>query len=260
MPLLDNVGGGTTYPTAVDYYMAMTGNSAEQFYNLPEDGIQGWIDAWNIWKDANGQTTPPVTTPPVTTPPVQGGTNVPTSDSEAFGPFTQYLARLGIGATGGGPAAGYQRKLYDPLRTLYGLEQTFAPVTKATPGLWNNYLEGNTYAGNPSLIYGRAGDILSQLYGAGQAQRESLGASFSPEFEGESAVRAVPRETQQALLYQALVPKLGYLGSQRVANRLGTEEDIWLAQQGAAAGATTSQPTSGFFDYLVNKYGLSRFF
>jgi len=197
---------------------------------------------------------PPPTAPPYVPP--AGGVG-----QAEYGPYTQYLAQIRRGAAEYGPAAGYERGLYDPLRTLFGLEETFAPPMGAAfpeqtgPGKWGDYL-GRGYAGvgGQQSMYDRAGEILRQQMRLTPAERASAGVSWAQTldpFSQELAYGedAVDLGTQQALLMQALSPSYGIRGARRFATRLPREQEIWQQERGAGS-------QEGFLDYLNAKYGL----
>ena len=177
---------------------------------------------------------------------------------EEFGRYQQYLARLGLGATGGGPGARYQSDLYDPYSTLYGLEETTAPLTRRDPGSYEDYLL--TRGAGAKDIYHRAGGILRSLYGAGEQARVGAGLGFGTQYGEGGLPESAPTEVmsgaqQRALMGLALRPYFGLEGSSRFANRLPVEEQQYLEQQ--RRGTATSP---SFLDYIRQKYGLGRFF
>ena len=170
----------------------------------------------------------------------------------AYGPFTQYLQRLGIGATGGGPAGGYLRSLYDPLQSLYAQEQIYAPLMGSTPGGWGDYL-GEGYTGVPRTMYDRARQILRQLMATPYEKRAEMGLTWEPTYpEGGGEGREVSQSSQQALLQQALAPIWGYGGAGRFQQRLPVEEQIWLQRKAEGEGKS-------FLEWLRDKYNLARF-
>lgn len=180
--------------------------------------------------------------------------------SAAYGPFQQYLAARGLPAVGGGPAAQYQRNLYDTMRNIYALRQKFFPITKEAPGLWEDYARADQ--GRPLSMNDftwRAGDIMRDLYAAGPQRRAEEGlrfgiTGFDPDTEAEE--RDITQQEQQELMSLALRPYLGGLGARMFSRRLPQQEQQFLEQQrlGTAAGQ------GGFLEYLRDKYGLGRFF
>lgn len=187
-------------------------------------------------------------------PPPSGG------DQPEYGPYTQYLAQIGRGAAEYGPAAGYERGLYDPLRGLYEAEQRFAPVgmaqggATAGPGEWSSYMQqGGAGIGGQANMYNRASALLKQQMGLTPAERSAYGVSWAPTFsETGDAGYDVSPEMQKLLLQMGTRSAYGARGSQRFASQLPREREIWLQEQ-------TAGSQEGFLDYLNAKYGLGSF-
>ena len=209
--------------------------------------------------------TPPTTTPyvpPTTTPYVSPTTSTyvpPTTPTTAMtlteggemGPFAQYLKAVGLGAGYMSPSQRYLESLYEPLRGLFGLEQTFAPLTGMQQGYWGNYMQ--PYLGGVQSMFGRSGDILSSLFGATPGQRGELGYSFEPAYNplsGQTEYEGEGMGTLQDLLTYALRSRWGFQGAGRFASRLPQLQQQWERQQ----------PEMGFIDYLKSKYGLGGMF
>jgi hypothetical protein len=182
-------------------------------------------------------------------------------DPAGTSPYTQYLAAQGLlGERTFSPAEGYRRGMYEPLRSIYGLEQTLAPALGSTPGLWQNYMGGFGDARSlPGNIYNRASALLRGLYGLGGAGREAAGVGFSPQYlEGDEVIPpGVSQAQQSALFSQALRPQFGFQGAQRFASRLPVEQNLW-EQQAAVGGGGGGGGT--FLDWIRDKYNLGRFF
>jgi len=237
--------------------MSPVKKGAALYYDPTEAMPEGYAAALAQYMAGKGQTFPsPTGTTGGETPMAMGGT--PRAVGAEYGPYTQYLMRLGLG--GGGymtPAQRYQASLYDPLQALYGLEQRFvgAPGMGAAPGEWGDYI-GRGYAYNPAEMYGRAGGMLGGLMGMSPAQREEYGMTWGvgyPELgAGEPERLGLSMAEQQALVGMALRPSWGPYGAQRMAGRLPQEEQLWMQQQ--AQGEVIS-----FLDYLRRKYNMGRY-
>jgi hypothetical protein len=163
------------------------------------------------------------------------------------GNLSQYLMHWNLPPTGGGPGGAYDRDLFSPYERSYGLEQIFAPVTRALPGTFADYLM-NQPTGTEA-IYGRAREIMSSLYGAGQAERARLGLTFEA---GQGLSRIQPLS---CLLELALRPYFGSTGGPRIASRLPVEQELFAEEQRQGRATAPS-----FLDYLREKYDLGRFF
>jgi len=172
--------------------------------------------------------------------------------TQGAGPFTEYLRRLGLG--GGGywnPAQRYQASLYDPMRTLFQQEQTFAPLTGGIPGggYWGDFM--GQYLNQPRAVAQRAGGVLGSLFGATPGQRGELGLGFEPAYgeAGQDIDTGEGMSTLQALIAQALRPQWGAYGGARFAQQLPQMQQQWQLS-----------PQQTFLDYIKNKYGLGGMF
>ena len=172
-----------------------------------------------------------------------------------YGPFTQWLSKFGLGATGGGPAGAYMRSLYNPARELWQQEQIYAPLLGTQPSEWGPYL-GASYTGEPGKMYAQAGQTLRGLMGATPEQREAMGMTWGATFPEEgmgTPEREIPQTAQQSLLGLAMRGAWGPVGASRFKTRLPVEEDIWLQQR------AKGEPKS-FLDWLRDKYSLGKYF
>ena len=172
-----------------------------------------------------------------------------------------------LGATGGGPGAAYQRSLYNPYRTLYELEarppgggaDEGAPLARLPGGqeqTFGDYLL--TRGKQPSDIYGRGRELLSQLYSLGPTGRTERDLDFEVSYPEEGAGTGTTgtglnMSNLRDLLGLGLRPFMGSAGASGLSRRIPREQEMY--SEALSRNATSG----GFLDYLRNKYNLGRF-
>ena len=178
-------------------------------------------------------------------------------DPAEYGPFTQYLRSRNLGATGGGPAGQYQRGQYEPLRDVYELADLFAASTNKPPGPFGQYLLGNR--GGVRESYGRAGDVLRDLYAAGPEARNLASQRFGVTgFDPETGdtERDLSTATQRKFLRYALSPYFGVRGAAHLTGATNFDRLEKMHKEAQSLGGQVP----GFLDYLKQKFNLGRYF
>ena len=180
-----------------------------------------------------------------------------TDQSAEYGPFTQYLRSRNLGATGGGPAGQYQRGQYEPLRDVYELADLFKASTQKGPGPFAEYLLANR--GGAREAYGRAGDVLRDLYAAGPEARNLASQRFGVTgFDPETGdtERDLSTATQRKFLRYALSPYFGVRGAAHLTGETSFDRLEKMHKEAQSLGGQVP----GFLDYLRQKFNLGRYF
>ena len=179
-------------------------------------------------------------------------------NAEAYGPFTEYMQKLGLGGGYQNPAQTYLANLYNPIRSLWEQAQ---PIRAAagTPGMatatWPDYIF-NTFVGREGkmgILQNQSADILNQLLGYSPETRQTWGLNYEPthnpltgaqEWEGKNL------GDLQDLMTLGLRGRFGPQGAGWAAGRLPYFQQEW--QLGQAGGGQKQT----FLDYIKAKYGL----
>jgi hypothetical protein len=188
-----------------------------------------------------------------------------------FSPFTQYLAQSGLlGAPFTQPGTRFARGLYNPLRSLFDIQEELGEDVGMPAGEWQgmqgapSYLSGfrgpgGGYKGLQGGIYGRAAELLSGLYGMGVEQRGEGGFGFSPTYgllgEPLEGTYLSPAR-QRSLLTLGLAGQWGLGTASRFAGRLPRMRELY--QEKRAAGQAGG--FNNFLDWLSDRYDLGRYF
>uniref|UniRef100_A0A6H2A0P8 Uncharacterized protein n=1 Tax=viral metagenome TaxID=1070528 RepID=A0A6H2A0P8_9ZZZZ len=186
---------------------------------------------------------------------------------KVYDPYTAYLQQIGIGGRQYlNPAEQYQRGLYDPLQTMYGLQQRYQLLPGAgVPAPGGSFVDyASQFGGDRAAVGQRARQLLNALYSTNPTARGEEGFAYEPRFgetgAGQGVIAAGGVEGVEGgdinelmeLLQLGMRAKMGARGAGYISGRLPREQQIWTSQQ---AGATPSNQS--FLDYLRQKYNLS---
>ena len=195
-----------------------------------------------------GTIVPPTSTGTTTTT----GTNLnPATGKEAYGPYTQYLAGLGLGRGYQSPSQTYLANLYDSLRSIWSLESGINRALQTGTPNWGDYF-GNV-AGGAQSIYARGADVLSRLMGMTGEQRQLGQLNYEPTYNelGQAAYPAGANLADlQALMSIGQAGKYNPLGAAWGASRVPYLQEQW------ALGRASGTEANTFLDYLRVKLGL----
>jgi hypothetical protein len=181
-------------------------------------------------------------------------------------PFTAYLNRLGIGGKMAyNPAQQYQVGLYDPLKSIYDVQQRLHGAgavlqdPNKMPATFSDYMS-KTGAGVGGLVESARGQ-LQNIFGATPEQKASIGSNVGMNYEpsqydtgttGEGqAMNAGSIDELANLIRYGLRGTQGIMGSRYAASRLPQAQQAYYSQK--SAGSTT-QPN--FIDWLKSNWGI----
>ena len=206
---------------------------------------------------ATPQPVPPGGTP---TPPGRQATRELASD-----PFTAYLEKLGIGGkTAYNPAERYQANLFDPLKSLYDINQRlYNPLSDTAAqgkeyGTFSDFLESIGGAGGGQPLYAGAGRQLKSIFGFTPQQKQTPGfepGRYDVDSAGEAAGGMNPGSLGelQDLFRYGLRPTSGVLGARYAAQSLPQIQQAYYGQK--QTGEIGKE--ANFLDWLKAKYNLS---
>jgi hypothetical protein len=187
-------------------------------------------------------------------------------------PFTQYLSQAGLlGSAFTDPSSRYMRRLYDPLKSLFGIHSRIGSALGPDdfPGFrqagdFENYLGGMRPTGGVLSgglrggIYSRAANLLSSLYGIGAPARELHGLGFSGQYDPDTGTllegSSLPQAQQKSLLSMALAPRMGRLSARMFANRLPQFQQLWESRKAGGQIGSVS-----FLDWLNKRFNLTQY-
>lgn len=189
----------------------------------------------------------PVPTGPYGAVPLEA--TAPMSIPGAYGPFTQYLKRVGLGAGNyWNPAQRYLAGLYEPLRGLFEMQQPLGAALGQRTPYWGDFM--SKYLGQPRNVWQQYANLLGGLFGMTPESRGEWGFSFEPQYGefGEQSYEGMPLSFLQNLVTGGLTPSLGRIGAGWLAQRLPYMQTQW-----ELAG-----PEQTFLDYIRSKYNLGQ--
>lgn len=163
---------------------------------------------------------------------------------ELYGRWPGYGTAMGIyGQNYLRPFQQYQASQVEPLSNLYdiagrmGTAGGFAQYAPNT--MFSQWAPG--YAQNPQQMYGLAQQMMGSAYRMTPEQRATTGVTAG---EGDLS----------NLLEMGLRTRLGRNTAGWLAGRIPSEQQAWTAQYPTGTGGPS------FLDYVMNKYGLGRYF